>query len=114
MASFLSKAAPKYRCFQPISVLTVVEGQPAKIQSVGVGNLRHDWLSVLSLMGTLQNLQGELGCSNTLGCCHRFTLEVPVQEGPRSLATDKMSNHVIAILALIGLIMSTSYFQNRR
>ena len=44
-----------------------------------------------------------------LGCCHRVTLEVHIQEGSRSLATDKMkSNHVICTVALIGLIMSAS------
>jgi hypothetical protein len=41
-----------------------------------------------------------------LGCCHRVTVEVPIQEGSRSLATDTiMSNHVISTIALIGLIM---------
>ena len=106
MVSFLSKAALKCRCFS--SGLSVVEGQPVKIQSVEVGNLLQlcrDWLSVLSLMETLRhrkNLQGELGSSNPLGCCHRFTVEeVPVQEDSRSLATDRMtSNHVIYTVAL--------------
>ena len=41
-----------------------------------------------------------------LGCCHRVTLEVPIQEGSRSLATDKiMSNHIISTVALIGLLV---------
>ena len=41
--------------FQSSSVLSVV-GSQRKIRSAGVGNvllLRHDWLNVLSLMGTL-------------------------------------------------------------
>ena len=41
-----------------------------------------------------------------LGCCHRVILEVPIHEGSKSLATDKMtSNHVICTAALIGLII---------
>ena len=36
-----------------------------------------------------------------LGCCHRVTLEVPIQEDSMSLATDKMmSNHIILYLWL--------------
>jgi hypothetical protein len=47
------------------------------------------------------------------GCCNRVALEVPIQEGSRSLDRNKMtSNHIISTVALIGLIMSTSYFQN--
>ena len=53
------------------------------------------------------------GRAEPLGFCHRVTLEMPIQEGSRSLATYKMmSNQVICTVALIELIMSTSYFQN--
>jgi hypothetical protein len=92
--------------FQPSSVLSVVVGQASRKYIV----LCHDWLSVLSLMGTLLHHQVKF---KPLGCCHRVTLEVPIEEGSRSLATDKMtSNHVISTVVGIGLIMSTSYFQN--
>ena len=47
------------------------------------------------------------------GSYRRVILQVPFQEGSRSLATDKItSNHVISTVAFTGLIMSTSYFQN--
>ena len=99
--------------FQPSSVLSVVVGQASR----KYGELSRDWLSVLSLMGTPPYItaksKGKARIFKPLGCCHRVTLEVPIQEGSRSLATDKItSNHIICTVALIGLIMSTSYFQN--
>ena len=46
----------------------------------------------------------------SLKLSHRFTLEVPIQEGSRSLATDEItSNHAISTVALIVLIMSTFF-----
>ena len=48
-----------------------------------------------------------------MGAAIEFTLDVPIQEGSRSLATDKMTaNHVISTVDLIGLIISISYFEN--
>ena len=72
--------------------------------------LHRDWLSVLSLMGTLRHLHlvrvDNQECE-PFGPYHRLRLEVPIQEGSRSLATDTfMSNHVISTVALIGLSKS--------
>jgi hypothetical protein len=46
--------------FQPSSVFSEVEDQPVKEQSIGIVNILwlchdHDWLRVLSLMGTLRH-----------------------------------------------------------
>ena len=68
----------------------------------------HSWGHYLTAKST-----GRARTFKILSCCHRFTLELTIQEGSWSLATAKMtSNHFISTVALIGLIMLTSYFQN--
>jgi hypothetical protein len=97
--------------FQPSSVISVVVGQPAQniehcamIDSV----FCHSWVHYVTAKS-----KGKTRKFKPLGCCHRVTLEVPIQVGSQSLATDNMtSNHVKSTVALIGQIMSTSYFQN--
>ena len=104
--------------FQPSSVFSVVVGQPVEntVQRLVmfsscaiIGSVFcHSWGHHVATKST-----GRVRKFKTLGCCHRVTLERPIQEGSRSLATDKTtSNHIISTVALIGLIVSTSYFQN--
>jgi hypothetical protein len=101
--SFLSKAAPKCRCF------SLAQCSQWKIRSAGFGNVigsvfYHSWGHYVTA-----NYTGRARTFKTLGCCHSYFRNVY----PRRLKVIcHRYNHVISTLTLIGLIMSTPYFQN--
>ena len=81
-----SKAAPQYRCFSLAQCFLQWWGKPGRNTEhcAVIGSVFcHSWRHYITAKSKGSDQKFKPG-----GCCHIDTLEVPIQEGSRSLATD--------------------------